>query len=31
LKAAGSHAFLVGSSIMLAKNIEEKVRELVEG
>jgi indole-3-glycerol phosphate synthase len=31
LRAAGCHAFLVGSSIMLAHNIEAKVRELVEG
>jgi indole-3-glycerol phosphate synthase len=31
LKAAGSRAFLVGTSVMLAQDIELKVRELVEG
>ncbi|WP_455276951.1 indole-3-glycerol-phosphate synthase [[Eubacterium] cellulosolvens] len=31
LRDAGCHAFLIGTSIMLAKNIEAKVRELVEG
>ena len=30
LKNAGADAFLIGSSIMLTENIEEKVRELVK-
>jgi len=30
LKKAGANAFLVGSAIMSAKSIEEKVRELME-
>jgi len=30
LRNAGAHAFLVGSAVMSAANIEEKVRELVE-
>ena len=30
LREAGAEAFLIGSSIMLADNIEEKVKDLVE-
>jgi indole-3-glycerol phosphate synthase len=30
LSACGAKAFLIGSSIMLTENIEEKVREFVE-
>jgi indole-3-glycerol phosphate synthase len=29
LSEAGASAFLIGSSIMLTKNVEEKVREFV--
>jgi indole-3-glycerol phosphate synthase len=30
LRAAGADAFLVGTAIMKAENVKEKVRELVE-
>jgi len=30
LRACGAHAFLIGSAIMRARNIEEKVKELVQ-
>ena len=31
LRDCGAHAFLVGSTVMLAGNVEEKVKELVSG